>query len=280
MKPIQPKDHPTFKRAIGLAHKRMMEQRETLARRVAALLDEGGLSPKAAANMAMAELAHGAYREAVETLEQECSRRARVEYVIEGAVFLDEACSRMLAKGGELSSMIASALSLARAGMPGQVAIHLDFGLREDGLVFGTATHRAIGGSFQSLHDSVKESLELILPQDGLEQYDYEWDDSEQDHDARSSLSKDMRPALMAIVAQSLPPPDSSGEARPLSATIVDLRERLERLPLVDFQADAESRHVLTGLQAIGRIEAISAEAGSERPNAAEFSRFMMELGF
>lgn len=255
MKPIQPKDHPSFIRALGLAHGRLMASRSALARM------SPGAPSRDDSDEAMARLARQAYRDAVQTLERECSRRARVEYNLDGATFIDEACRKLLSKNDAMAALVARALSESRGAMPSQVQVRLDFGLREDGLVFGTARHKALGGSFQSLQEAVRGALERLL-----------------DSDESIADTATMRLALIVMIEQSLPVDHPDG-ARPLAAHVDDLSERFAGMAEVDLQADAESRHLLTGPQASARIAQISLDADAERPNAAAVSTFLSKLG-
>lgn len=244
-------------RALGLAHARLMASRPAPRR---GLSGPSALAQGSDPDGSMALMAREAYRDAVETLERECSRRARLQYDMDGAVFIDEACRKLLAKDDALASLVARALSESRGAMPGQVRVQLDFGLREDGLVFGSARHEAVGGSFQSLQSAVRLSLERLL-----------------DAQSPAAAPARMRLALIAMIEQSLPA-DAPG-ARPLAAHVDDLRERLSGLAQVELEPDAESRQTLSGPQAGARLGQISMEAHSQLPNAAAVSTFLSKLG-
>jgi hypothetical protein len=272
MKPIQPKDHPSFKRAIGLAHGKLLKLRSVPD-------FNGATAPKnfltqEAVHAAMTDMAHQAYCDAVAMLEQECSRRAVIEYDMQGAIFIDEACHKMMSKAGGMGSLVAQALSASRESMPGHVRVRLEFGLREDGLIFGHARHEAIGGSFLSLQTAVRASLELLFESS----LDVHGQAPDEDGSLLGPIPPEMRPALLSLVEYNLPAAQP-GSLRPLAAHIDDLRERLSKLDRVDLRADTESLHTLTGAQASARMAQISSEANSERPHAASVSSFLSKLG-
>lgn len=274
-----PKDHPTFKRALTLAHKALLTDRGTIAERVKEILSQTDFDEAQASDIALSELAHKAYANAVDVLERECSRRVSIRYTVEGSVFLDEACRKMLIKNVGLGPLLVDALSRARDGMPGHVEAILDFGCREDGLIFGRARHRAIGGSFAALQSRVIEALNSAALEEAKARLSCDGNPQDTVEELAPRILDGLLPTLKSVAQQTLPSDETSVDGRPLGALIDDLRDRLSLLSTVEFRADAEPWHTLTGTEASTRLLGISQEANSERPHAAGIARFLTDLG-
>lgn len=264
---------------MALAKRRMLSNPDKLASRVEELLNGEGLDPSEAAGTALAELATKAFEEAVDNLWHECSRHAKIEYLVDGNEFLDEACQRLSRHADGLAPVIAGALAASRDAAPGQVEARLEFGLREDGLLFGRSRQKALGGSFEALRLRVDEALEGVALAETRSRLAAEGTAPELAEALAPQMVASMLPALRSAARAALPSEDCAEAGRPLAAAVSDLADRLTRVARVEFSADAESFHTLSGPQAGTRLAQVAHEANAERPNAAALSRFLAELG-
>lgn len=276
---INPKDHPTFKRAMNIAHRKLMEQKDTLNSRIDALLKERILDQQEAASVALAELAQQAYDDAVKTLDLECARRARIEYTVPGELFLEDAKRQMSARPEEASKLLLGALMDASGCMPDMIRTIHEFGIREDGLIFGSTRNDAMGGSFEPLHERIIEALDDAALAEAKRKILSDGGSEDLAETMAPKLLSGMRPVLRKIAARSFPCDDPDRQGRALCTHADDLQARLERLAVVTFSADNEPRHAITGSQASARLAKLALEADQERPGAASISRFFLQLG-
>lgn len=275
---INPKEHPTFKRAMSLAHHRLMSQNKVLNARIEALLKERRMDQREAANIALAGLAQQAYEDAVETLGSECSRRVRVEYVVSGDAFLSETAFQVAARGQNSALFILNAAQKARAAMPREVRSIHNFGCREDGLIFGTTRYEPLGGNFATFHDKIIEEIHSAALASARESQ--QGADESFNFITSSESSEAFKPSLLAIAERSFPQDDPSGKGRPLCTHADEMCARLAKLDLVVFCADSEPRHHLSGEQACERLRQITLDAHAERPDASAISQFFLSIGY
>ena len=276
---MTPKEHPTFQRAMGLAHRRLMEQRDKLSERVDQLISERSIDSKEASSVALAELAQTAYEEAVEQLQSECARIARIEYSMSGGAFLDDAILQISSRDDEAANLVAQAMRLAKSGMPEQVLTVHEFGLREDGLIFGRTRNSAIGGSFSSLQIEIQKALDASALKQAKIKILEDGAPSQLVEALAPRMLKGMRPALRAIAEKSFPSESSAENGRPLCCFAQDLGAKLARIQSATINFDNEARHTITGKQASARLLKLSKEASAERPDAAAISNFFLKLG-
>lgn len=278
MKTLPPKEHPTFKRAMELAHRRLMNERSKLNTRVDELVAQGVADAKEAGSIALAEMAQLAYEDAVETLASECSRRARVEYTMTGEAYVDDALAQ-ISRHGKSSALISKALKSARKAMPEQVRCVHEFGLREDGLIFGLTRNVAVNGSFEALQSKVRKAMEQAALREAKAKIKLDGAPDEMVDELAPRLLAAMAPALRQVAERSFPSDKAAQSGRPLCARAADLAEKISGLEEVVISCDNEPRHAITGMQAKVRLLSLSGEADSERPDAGSLSAFFLKLG-
>ena len=239
-----------------------------------------GLSdPFEAVAEAISEISASAFGEAVDSLWSECTRRAKIEYVCTGGEMIDEACRRLSRRDDGAAPILARALAAAREAAPGQVETIMEFGLREDGLIFGTARQRAQGGSFDELRAKVLLLVAEAALVDACERLAADGVPVGARAELAGPMAERELPALSRAARAALPTDEAAVSGRPLAIGLAELAERMERLSRVEFCADTESWHTLTGPQAAARLSRIAIEADAERPNAGSLSIFLSQLG-
>lgn len=239
-----------------------------------------GLSdPLEAVAEAIFEISASAFSEAVEVLWSECTRRVKIEYVCTGGALIDEACRRLSRRSDGEAPVLARALAAAREAAPGHIETTMEFGLREDGLIFGTARQRAQGGSFNELLAKALLLLGTAALSDACDSLAADGVPLRARAEMALSQAERELPALSRAARSAIPTDEAARQGRPLAIGLAELSERLLHLPHVEFCADSESTHTLTGPQAAARLLALALEADAERPHAAALSTFLSELG-
>jgi hypothetical protein len=265
---------------MNIAHRRLVAQKDKLNSRIDDLLRERVADQHDAASIALEELAQQAYEDAVDTLDSECARRARIEYVVSGDEFLAESQASMIRSGDPSAILLGAALDAAKGRMPQQVNTVHTFGCREDGLIFGRTSTQAIGGSFEAFQSTIGEALDRAALMQARKKILADGASKDLATALAPRLLDGMRPALRAIIRRSFPVDDASEKGRTFCTHVDDVRGRLARLETVIFCADNEPRHVLPGLAASARMAQLAIEAHNERPDAASISAFFLSIGY
>lgn len=274
-KSINPKEHPTFLRAMSLARKGLVEDKAKLTARAQELLAEGLPNRSEATAAALSELAQAAYEEVVDTLSLECSWRARIEYTLPGEEFAAQARRHAQAQGGEAAEGMAAAFEQAQGFMPESIRTIHEFGLREDGLIFGRTHHKAIGGNFAMLQRAFLAVLESEARRGARPQSEV---DDEHD-DLAEWVASGLRPGLAALARRAFPDDQQAMQGRPLCTHLDELAARVRRLESIVFSAGDEARHALSGAQVAERLAGVARLAHAERPGAKSISQFFLALG-
>ena len=276
---MTPKEHPTFQRAMQLAHQQLMNQREKISTRVDLMMNERSIDIKEASSLALAEMAQNAYKDSVEQLQAECSRIGRIEYTMSGIDFLEDAIMQISSKEDEAVLFVIEALKKSCHRMPQKVVTVHEFGLREDGLIFGYTQNEAIGGSFEKLQLEIQQSLDQSAFEYAKSQ---RVDDEISRNKVKSLVSKTlstMNSTMRSIAERRDSSEFSMKTGRPLCCFAKDLASKITKMKDVTINFDNETRHTVTGKQASSRLLKVSKEASDERPEAANISNFFLKVG-
>lgn len=261
MMSINPKDHPTFQRAMHLAQSKLLEDKPALRVKIDRLVERLPMPREEAVSIALAEMAQEAYENAVEELAEQCGARVRIEFACTGHDYLDEMARHALRLNNG-PSPISEAIEDARARMPETVLTIHEFGVREDGLIFGRTYNEAVGGTFSHLQSCILGAL--AQEAHGL---------------ATHPLNGAVGPSLKSMAMRSFPSDETERSGRSLCTHVDDLAQRMRRLPTLIFSFGIEPRHSVSGSQAAARLAQIAEAENQMRPNDRAIASLFMELG-
>lgn len=263
MMSINPKEHPTFQRAMHLAQAKLLGDKPALRAKIDGIIDNLPMPRDEAVSLALGEVAQAAYEDAIEELSEQCAARARIEFICSGHAYLDD-LRRQVLRVGDGESALSSALEDARSTMPEMVATIHEFGIREDGLIFGRTYNEAIGGNFSTFQKCIMEALGKEALGQGS---------------SGNSLAAAVTPSLQSMAQRSFPSESRAASGRSLCTHVEELAARLRTIPNIIFSFGSEPRHSISGDQAAARLAQIAESENSLRPNGRAISHLFMELG-
>lgn len=267
MMSINPKDHPTFQRAMHLAQSRLLDDKPGLRAKIDQLVERLPMPREEAVSIALGEMAQEAYENAIEELAEQCGARVRIEFSCTGHDYLDE-MARYALRLNNGPSPILDAIEEARARMPEMVLTIHEFGVREDGLIFGRTYNEAAGGNFAHLQSCILTALAQEAQGSANE-----------DGSAPRRLDGAVGPSLKSMAMRSFPSDDKTRAGRSLCTHVDDLAQRMRRLPTLTFSFGIEPRHSVSGTQAAARLIQIAEAENQMRPNDRAIASLFMELG-
>lgn len=268
MRSHSPTEHPTFKRALTQA------QRDALSDMKAPLRQKGALDERD-----VARLATNAFERAVEELYKTSPVKGAIGYTLTGAQFAQDALEQILQSGSApLLSLFERSLASLAGGLPRLIRSRVEFGLMENGLLFGSQSSSCEGGSFEPLRHALEAGIDQAAFESTLAKLESEGVPSELAHPLAQQLAESLKPSMRAFAERSLPC-GPSDEPRYLCAFAEDLASRVEMLEGAVLMLDGNPPLTLSGAQAARAIRAASEQVSEDRSGARDLSDFKLKLG-
>lgn len=273
MKFDTPRDHPTFRRALWQWQRELCSEAAEAPLSLGSAADVGELAERS-----LAEITTKAFELAVDSLYQNAPLQGSLSYSISGEQFARDGIIQIQqSQSDPILELFERALSASAGQLPQLIHTRIDFGLYEDGLLFGASSSECEGGDFSRLNELIEAGLDRAALLSTLAKLKEDGVPDSLASALAEQLSEDLKPSMRAFALRSFPL-GSGPCAKPLCALAEDLARRAELLDEGVFYLDHQGG-LMPGGSAAQAIRLASERVSEALPLAGELSRFKMKLG-
>lgn len=268
-----PRNHPTFLRALGQWQRALRSDPLPPAP-----IHPESLNAAELAERSLADLTSSAFELAIDSLYQSAPLQGSLSYSISGEQFARDGIVQIQqSQPDPVLALFERSLRSSLGSLPRMIHTRIDFGLYEDGLLFGASSSECEGGDFSTLTALIERGLDQAALSRTLAKLQEDGVPACLARALAEELADELKPSMRALALRSFPL-GLGLNAKPVCSLAEDLARRADMLEEGVFYIDHQGG-LMPGASAAQAIRLASERVAKALPLAGALSRFKMQLG-